>query len=384
MQADQPPQSWLTDRQRRIVAAGLTVLAASVVVAAVVFVLNALLRLLTFVKPVVLPLMTAAVLALLFRPYFQWIRRWVKRDALALILFFVSISIPVLAIIGGAGVLAVDQILGLVNSLPQTLTEMKNQLWMHFPRLKDVLTAQNWFDGVNQAIDTITSQMRAVIIEFASGSQARATGLSLLSFVTRLFTWAVLPVYLGFFLLSAPMEGDRLEPFLPFLKEKTRRNIVYLANQFLDMLVSFFRGQVIVAVIQGVLFGIGFGVVGLRYGFIIGFILGLLNIIPYLGNIIGLSVVLPMAVMQGGVWMLVFCLAVFCAVQCIDGYFITPRIMGNRTGLHPVAVIFSLLFWGLVLDGMMGLMLGIPLSAFVVAVWRLVRQEYLENISDLV
>ena len=88
--------------------------------------------------------------------------------------------------------------------------------------------------------------------------------------------------------------------------------------------------------------------------------------------------------MRGGGVLLSLCLLVFAIVQTIDAYFLTPRIMGNRTGLHPVVVIFSLFFWGLLLDGMLGLLLGIPLSAFFVAVWRLAKQQYLGNIKDLV
>ncbi len=378
-----PSFEWFSQRQRRIVAAGLTVLAASVVIAAIVFVLHSVLGFLEMVKSVVMPLLSAAVLALLFRPYFQWLRRCVRRDVPALILFYLSIFLPLIGILTGAGALAIEQIIGLFNSIPATVQEMEEKLWEHVPQLKTLLVDQGWFESVQRMIANLALLVRTGAYDFVS-AKASSTGMGLLAFGKTLLAWAVMPIYLGFFLLSAPMEGDRLEPFLPFLKEKTRHNIVYLVNQFLDMLVSFFRGQILVAVIQGLLFGLGFWIVGLDYGFLIGFVLGLMNIVPYLGNIIGLSIVLPMAMMQGGVLKLCLCLSIFGAVQFLDGYFITPRIMGNRTGLHPVVVIFSLIFWGTVLNGMLGLMLGIPLSAFVVAFWRLAKREYLDNIKDLV
>jgi predicted PurR-regulated permease PerM len=67
-------------------------------------------------------------------------------------------------------------------------------------------------------------------------------------------------------------------------------------------------------------------------------------------------------------------------VQSLDSYFITPRIMGRRTGLHPVTIIFSLLFWSVVLGGFLGLLLGIPLSAFVVVLGRLLRSKYIREL----
>ncbi|MCL1888783.1 MAG: AI-2E family transporter, partial [Kiritimatiellaeota bacterium] len=380
-----PPPSLplLPPRQRRIVAAGLTVLAAAVVAVAVVYVLRMALGFLSLLRLVVLPLFSAAVLALLFRPYYQWLRRCVRRDAFALILFYLSVSLPLLGILAGTGALVAEQVVGLLNSIPGTLLEMQEAVWARMPKLQALLVQQGWYEDVQQLLASLASFARAGAVDFASAS-AGATGAGLLAFGKALLAWAVLPIYLGYFLLSAPMEGDRLEPFLPFLKEKTRHNIVYLANQFLDMLVSFFRGQILIALIEAVLFGLGFWAVGLQYGFLIGFVLGLLNIVPYLGNIIGLSVIIPMAAIQGGMVRLCLCLGVFCVVQAADWYFITPRVMGNRTGLHPVVVIFSLFFWGILLDGVLGLMIGIPLSAFVVAVWRLAREQYLANIKDLV
>ena len=376
-----PP--FLSPRQRRTVAAGLTVLSAGVVIFAVLFVLRALSGFLQLVKPVLMPLATAAVLALLFRPFFQWLRRWTRHNALALTLFFILLCVPLLGVVAGVGALVVEQAIGLFNSIPGTLIELDEAVWQRLPRLHALLETQGWLEPVRGMVANLATLAREYARDF-TGAQAAATGKGLLAFGKGVLLWAVLPVYLGFFLLGAPMEGDKLEPFLPFLKEKTRAAVVSLANQFLDMLVSFFRGQIIIAVIQGVLFGLGFWMVGLDYGLLIGFVLGLMNIVPYLGNLIGLSIVLPMAAMQGGVLRLCLCLGVFALVQIFEGWFLTPRIMGNRTGLHPVAVIFSLFFWGVLLGGMYGLMLGIPLSAFIVATWRLVKKEYLDNFKDVV
>jgi predicted PurR-regulated permease PerM len=148
------------------------------------------------------------------------------------------------------------------------------------------------------------------------------------------------------------------------------------------VLVAFFRGQLIIAFLQGLLFALGFSLVGLRYGFMIGLVLGFLNIIPYLGNIIGLGVALPLAFFQpdGGLGTLVAVLAVFVVVQLVDGYVLTPRIMGERTGLHFMVIIVAVFFWGTALGGILGMVLAIPLTAFFVSFWRLACEKYIPEL----
>jgi len=175
--------------------------------------------------------------------------------------------------------------------------------------------------------------------------------------------------------------GD-LEKYIPFLKAETRKDLLYLFEEFLNIVVAFFRGQLIIAFLQGLLFAIGFTVVGLKYGFVIGLTLGFLNIVPYLGNIVGLGTALPLAFFQGGDGLIrvVAVLVVFAAVQMIEGYLLTPKIMGDRTGLHPVVIIMAIFFWGSALNGIMGMILAIPLTAFLVVFWRLAREKYMPEL----
>ena len=129
---------------------------------------------------------------------------------------------------------------------------------------------------------------------------------------------------------------------------------------------------------MGILMGIGFQLVGLKSGFFIGLTIGMLNLIPYLGSILGVSVSLPLAYFQpdGGWLVLILVIAVMIAVQLIEGWILTPKIMGDQTGLHPVMIIFSVFFWGIALNGLLGMILAIPLSAFIVTFWRLARTKY--------
>jgi predicted PurR-regulated permease PerM len=197
----------------------------------------------------------------------------------------------------------------------------------------------------------------------------------LFSFATAV---AVIPIYLFVFLLSRNEPASRLADHLPFLSPGIRADVVFLVREFVGMVVSFFRGQILIGLIMGVLLALGFSLVGLKFGLVIGLALGVLNIVPYLGTIVGLAVALPLAFFQpGGGWALVgLVLLVKIIVQGIEGWFLTPKIMGDRTGLHPVVIIFALFFWGTALGGVLGMVFAIPLTAFFVTVWRLARQKY--------
>jgi len=127
---------------------------------------------------------------------------------------------------------------------------------------------------------------------------------------------------------------------------------------------------------------VGFALIGLEYGFLLGLLLGVMNIVPYLGSITGLAITVPLGLFQdGGSWILaVAVVVVFTTVQAIESYVLTPRIMGNRTGLHPIAVIIAIFFWGTAFGGIWGMILAIPLTAFGVVFWRLLREKYMTQI----
>jgi predicted PurR-regulated permease PerM len=182
--------------------------------------------------------------------------------------------------------------------------------------------------------------------------------------------------------MAKPFEPGQIGEFLPFMKKETRDDVIYLLDQFIIILLTFFRGQIIIALAQGILFAIGFALVGLPYGIVIGITLGLLNIIPYLGSIAGLGVALPLAYFSndGGTLLVVLVLAVFVSVQAIEGYLLTPKITGKRTGLHPALIIFAVFFWGVALGGILGMMLAIPLTAFAVVFWRLLKKKYITEV----
>lgn len=375
-------QSWsLSPRQQKIVAAALTLAGLTVISAIIYLGFTLLVRFIQFFSPVLTPLAVAAILAVILRPYYAWILTRVRWPSLAVTMVFLSILVPLVCLVWTFGSLIMTQLRGLLDMFPVWLARTETWIEGWLPQLKEIWEERGVGEQVRQELGARGGWLVAQTALLAR--QLAAAGFNVAQMVGGLFSWVVLPVYLVFLLTSRPVRISQLSHLLPFLKPGTREDVVYLVREFVGILEAFFRGQLVIAGTQGLLYGLGFGLVGLQYGVAIGLTLGFLNIIPYLGNIIGLGVALPLAYFQvGGGWeTLIWVMVVFCAVQCVEAYVLTPRIMGNKTGLHPMAIIVALFFWGLAFGGLLGMILAIPLTAFLVVFWRLLKAKYLKEIT---
>ncbi len=370
-----------SERQRTTIASAITILSAVVILLAVGTLFWIVGAFLVRFSAIFLPVAVAAVAALVVNPYYEAIRTRLKLGRVpALIAVFLSIIIPIAGLGWFFGDLLVDQIKGLVAAFPAWWASVVTWAKANAPQIVYLATETEMGRTVTEAVE---GQGDVVVQIFRyMGRHAVSAGAGVLSGIGVLLSWAVAPIYFAFFLMSDTTRIGELEKYIPFLKAETRKDLLYLFEEFLNIIVAFFRGQLIIAFLQGLLFAIGFTLVGLKYGFVIGLTLGFLNIVPYLGNIIGLGTALPLAFFQdgGGLIRVLAVLVVFAAVQMIEGYLLTPKIMGNRTGLHPVVIILAIFFWGSALNGIMGMILAIPLTAFLVVFWRLAREKYMPEL----
>jgi predicted PurR-regulated permease PerM len=369
-----------TERQANVVVVAATILAAAIIFLAIgslVWLIAAFLR--TF-SSVFLPLAVGAVIALVLRPYYRWLREEVRLPApIALAIVFLSILIPFGAFLWFFGALMLAQLSDLIAKFPELWNNLVDFVKDRWPRVVEFMQTNPLGQRIRGAL---ASHQEALFAGFQMvGGKAFSVGSVFLHGIGTVLSWIVLPVYFGFFLTRDTKKIDT-ESLLPFLKPETRSDVVYLMEEFVNIIVAFFRGQLIIAFLQGVLFAVGFSLAGLRYGFVIGLALGFLNIIPYLGSLIGLGIALPVAFFQGGGgWdTLLWVLTVFVVVQLIEGYVLTPKIMGNRTGLHFMAIIVAVFFWGVALGGILGMILAIPLTAFLVSFWHLAKEKYIREI----
>jgi len=372
----------LSDSQRKIVFSALTVLAVTVIVAFLLLVLWLATRFLTAFANVFFPLAVAAILALILKPYHKWVRQRLRVGrGLAVAFVYLSILLPLAVLVWLFGAMIYSEVTDLIDTMPGWGEKISQATESRWPRLAEFWRQHDLGAKLGRAAEQHGAKLAGAASKI--GSFAYLAGKSAVEYAVGLFGWLVLPVYLALFLMAPTDWLDETEDFFSFLKTETRKDIAYLIREFVNILVTFFRGQFLIAIAQGALFGVGFGVIGLKHGLLLGFLLGCLNIIPYLGSMLTLAVALPISLLQegGGVATAALVVAVFCAVQLIEGYLLTPKIMGDRTGLSPLVIIVAIFFWGTALDGILGMILAIPLTAFLVIFWRLVKTRYLNQIA---
>ncbi len=372
-------QTIFSERQKAVVAAALTSLSLVAMVALGTWMMLAVLRFFAFFSNVFMPLAVAAILATLMKPLHRRLSAATGYPVVATALTLAALALPVIFTSFYFGAMLLSQLASLLQEIPVWASNVAAWIRIKAPVLQE-LAEQH---GLRERAATLLEE-QASMMAGAVGSMVQSmltTGSAFFRSLAGLAGWLVLPVYVAFLLQAPTMTGKDIERLLPFLRPETKTSVVYLATEFAGIMVSFFRGQLIIALLQGLLFAVGFTLVGLPHGMVLGLILGLLNIVPYLGNMIGVAVLIPLAWFhpEGGTGLLVAVAVVFTLVQVIEGYVLTPRIMGQTTGLHPMAIIVAILFWGAALDGLLGMILAIPLTAFLVVFWRLLKTRYIKE-----
>ena len=289
-------------------------------------------------------------------------------------------AIALCLILGGLaflGPVLFEQTLRFIEQAPELIRNARVFLEERAPQVMEFLRArlsdealadlgQRMMEGWRGFLEATLPAVRT-LRDWALGAAATITG------------FAIIPVYLFFFLLTDRDPTRDLESQLSFVRPEWRDDFLFLLREFASIMVAFFRGQMLIGILMGVMLAFGFSLCGLNFAIPLGLAIGILNNIPYLGTIIGLAVILPVAYFQPGGSLPVVgaSLLVFAAVQVIESYLLTPRIMGRNTGLHPLAIIIAIFFWGTALNGILGMILAIPLTAFLVVAWRLLRRNYL-------
>jgi predicted PurR-regulated permease PerM len=174
----------------------------------------------------------------------------------------------------------------------------------------------------------------------------------------------LIPVYAFYFLLEKRGIQNHWKEYLPVRDSAAKEEIVFVLDSISQYLVAFFRGQVLVAMCDAVLYTIGFLIVGVNYAFLLGFAAVFLTMIPFLGAIVVCIAALTLTFVQYGDWLHpLLVLGVFAVVQTLEGLFISPKIMGNRVGLHPLVIIIAVMTGTTLLGGLLGGILAIPLAA---------------------
>jgi predicted PurR-regulated permease PerM len=199
------------------------------------------------------------------------------------------------------------------------------------------------------------------------------------TWVEFLVGFILVPVYLFYFLLEKDAITSRWTDYLPLKESEAKDEVIFVLRSINECMIVFFRGQVLVAMCVGVLLTIGYLVMGLNYAVMLGVVAGVLGIVPYLGTITSLILALTVAGVQFGDWTHpLIVLGIAGTVKLLEDFLISPKIIGERSGLHPLTIILAVMIGTTLLGGFIGALLAIPLTATL----RTLMFRYIWNRSE--
>jgi predicted PurR-regulated permease PerM len=378
-------------------------------------------RVIAFLQPILIPFALAGVLAYLLDPAVKWIERHGLSRQKAVLVVFATFSLAVGGLGTWVGFQASAQsgkfverfgtysnkarhaFVGWVNGIE---TKYNLTLLPHLPEPRAQLPTPEPTEaaGPSEATDTKIKLANSMddfdLQSFITGDWVRTTLPTLIKnawgFVKTsvggfmgifgfLLSFIIVPLYLFYFLTESAHIKETWSHYLPLRASDFKTEVVDCLTEINGYLIAFFRGQLFVSLINGLATGVGLMILGLDFGLLIGLMLCLLGMIPYLGIVLCWVPAVVIASVQGPStffpdgtpwWALPLMVTIiFAAVQQVDGLFITPKIVGESVGLHPMTVIVSVFVWALILGGLLGAILAVPMTASIKVlfqryVWR--------------
>lgn len=179
-----------------------------------------------------------------------------------------------------------------------------------------------------------------------------------------LFSLIMVPIYLFFFLKERPRIETRWKDYLPLKPSPLKDEVAEALLEINSYIVAYFRGQLLVCLVDGALIGSALTILGLNFAPLIGVLVVFLTMIPYIGIVICWIPAVLISAFQFGDWTHpIYVTLIFIIIQNLEGMFYAPRIVGDSVGLHPMTVIVSIFVWGLLIGGLLGPILAVPLTA---------------------
>lgn len=309
-------------------------------------------------QAVIIPVAIAGILAYLLDPIVRFFQVKLKLGRTPAVLLLIgTLALVFIGFLLYLVPLVIEQASTFINNFPSLLDQIRaagTEFLINYPALDSQLgniqakLTDNWTTYVGEA---------AKVIWAGAGSVFSTVG-----FILGL---VILPLYIFYFLRDKEAIEQHWQEYVPIHRSWVRDEALIIVQEINKHMIAFFRGQLVVALILGILTGIGLSIIGLRYAVLIGVITATFSIIPYLGVVLSITPALLIAYVQsGGSWLYVLLTAgVFALVQMAEGMFVSPKVMGDQTGLHPVTIIICILVWSILLGGLMGAILAVPLTA---------------------
>ncbi|WGW02260.1 AI-2E family transporter [Tropicibacter oceani] len=316
-----------------------------------------------FLGDVLLPFVLGGAIAYFLDPVADRLERMGMSRAAATgtitviaLLIFVIMAVAVIPTL-------VQQTLSLFDLAPQLFRDLQAFLTERFP---SVIVEDSPIRKTLAQIGTTIQSKGGELLNTALSSAASLLNLALL--------FVIVPVVAVYLLLDWDNMVARIDELVPLDHRDTVRQ---LAGDVDRVLAGFVRGMGSVCIILGMYYAAALWLVGLQFGLVVGVIGGLLTFIPYVGAIVGGALAIGLALFQfwGDWWMIVIVWAIFQSGQFIEGNILTPRMVGNSVGLHPVWLLLALSVFGS-LFGFVGMLVAVPLAAALGVLARFATSKY--------
>ena len=326
-----------------------------------------LVLLIYLLAPMLTPFLVGTLLAYLVNPLVSYLMRWRLNRLTSVIIVFIFTFFIIISAILLLIPLLQEQINTLISLIPNVIN------WVQQTALPRVAAFLGSYDYIN------TTTLKTALAK--QWTQAGTLVGVLLNTVIHsglvIFTWIInlmiIPIVTFYLLLDWKQFIKGIRSLIPRHFEPSA---VKIAKECDAVLSGFFRGQLLVMLAIAIYYSVGLSIIGLDIGIILGLAVGLISIVPYLGIIIGITTASITAFLQFGtfesvllVWLL------FIVGQLLDSLFVTPRLIGERIGLHPIAVIFAVLAGGS-LFGFFGVLLALPATAVIMVWLRHLEHQY--------
>ena len=323
--------------------------------------------------PVLTPFVAAALLAYMGDPLADRLQRLKMPRTLAVVTVFLITFLVLALLLLLLGPLVKTQVGALFEALPSIANEIE-QVW-----LPTLLRWMNVESGDNVGIGAFLARYSDMVGSW-SGTILVSVGKSGGALAAAVLSLFLIPI-LTFYMLR---DWDIIMLHLGALIPDSQRETVFeLARETDSVLSAFLRGQVLVMAALAIIYSAGLGLVGLKFAIAIGVVSGLVSFVPYLGFVFGITLAgLTVALEPNPFWQIIGVVATFTVAQLIEGSFLTPKLVGDRIGLHPVVVIFAVVAGGQ-LFGFFGILLALPAAAVLSVLIRFAYHRYLKEHPEL-
>jgi predicted PurR-regulated permease PerM len=340
--------------QKRLIWTALTVMALAALLAVAGLAFMGFLAFLSWSFPILMPLGLAVLVALVAKPIVDFLENhgWNRMVTtltvcvllvLGFIVFWAFILPPIY-----------NETVGFARDMPKKINDATQQLLKETSSMNEV---HGWLEANLPAFQSAIPNYAARVISHVVAPVGSAFGFIL--------GFGFVPIYVFYLVADQDHFARHWQEFVPFRPGRVRDEAIAVLDEFSQVLVSYLRGQLIVAAVDGLLTFIGLALIGVEY-----------SLVPFLGIIVSILPALILAYISANgdtTWMWLgplLVLVVFASVQMIESMFVSPRVQSHSTGLHPLVIILGILIWSMLLPGLLGPIVAVPLTCAVVVLLR--------------